>query len=322
MNELQMLQRYSGESVPVLREAVGKLRRLFPELRLRGNALERTPNADTFITTNIEKQATTGYTAMVHDHVNLPTQTVESRIETVLDTRLPKGDAFEREHFLKELDSNGRVVTQVNASTNGSIAAFEHEYGAGKEPIKTTWYHSTGKDVSQFDEKTGQEILHESIPTKEFADVVPKNTFITNPNGTRTHLVTYTRKTGEEEITTINKNKITQTLNGKQNGCIDIDPKTGKVSQITLKSKFGDDVILTFDYTGKRCQSLAIKDKSGNMKNFVEYDAVWDKNSPIIDEHGFLKLKPNRDWNASSSVIYDCDNSIISYFAQHVHGKY
>ena len=45
MNELQMLQRYSGESVPVLREAVGKLRRLFPELRLRGSALERTPSA-------------------------------------------------------------------------------------------------------------------------------------------------------------------------------------------------------------------------------------------------------------------------------------
>lgn len=78
------------ENVPVLRETVGKLKKFIMELRLKNNALERTPNADTFITTSIEKRATNTTTQgldILHSLVNLPTQTVRNNFENVLDTQ-------------------------------------------------------------------------------------------------------------------------------------------------------------------------------------------------------------------------------------------
>lgn len=79
MNKIELLQKAQTESVPVLRKVTERFRQLFPELRLRPSALERTPNADTFMTTNLRRQFGE-IESIENDFVNAQTQKVESKI--------------------------------------------------------------------------------------------------------------------------------------------------------------------------------------------------------------------------------------------------
>ena len=164
MNRIELLQRASTESVPVLRRVTEHFRRLFPELKLQPNALERTPKADTFMTTNIGRQYGE-ITSIENDFVNTQTQKVESKIQS----RICDGLENPRAYQLQEMGQKGEVLSDldyIEGLQYGKLKQFK--YGTGSKPTEEIVYDTNGqKLITTFDEQ-GKTLTEEYIPSNAY----------------------------------------------------------------------------------------------------------------------------------------------------------
>ena len=236
MNRIELLQRASTESVPVLRKVTERLRQLFPELKLRPNALERTPNADTFMTTNLRRQFGE-IESIENDFVNAQTQKVENKIQSSCTDSLKR-----KEYKLQEIGENEKVindldVTDLDGFQIGTLR--QYEYGHGKNPIKETIYNSDGSKQILIRNEHGNVLSKEDIP-KNFART--KTEFHGDGSKTRTvyQTVGHAQKplgqleTVEEYTSTSKVSKITQKFNDETESFVELNPKTGSIIRLEV----------------------------------------------------------------------------------------
>ena len=241
MNKIELLQRASTESVPVLRKVTERFRQLFPELKLRPNSLERTPNTDTFVTTNLRRQFGE-IESIENDFVNMQTQKVESKIKSSCTDSLKR-----KEYQLQEIGENEKVindleVTDLDGFQIGTLRQYEYGHGHGKNPIKETIYDSDGGKEILIRDELGNVLSKEKIP-KHFART--KTEF--HDDGSKIKR-TYQKSDYAGDIEYIEErnslNKITRLCRNAEkdpryNYLAEFNPESGKIVRLNLGGTFG-----------------------------------------------------------------------------------
>lgn len=239
MDRLSLLRTAFDESVPKLKIVFKRFQELFPELKLRPNALERVPDVDTFVTTNLEHQYGE-ITGIKSECVNTQTKKVVSRLRCEAD------DASKTFKFQK-LDNNDEVVMDLTYSEGDSIqSGLLKNIERGINGQTETLYNSNGEKIITIRDKFGQVISEEksglwakqkTVFAEDRSSVTTINQDITKitENGATIKIgetITNEERNASNQLTKLTRN---ETIYGKTyESFVEINPENGRVVKFSL----------------------------------------------------------------------------------------
>lgn len=292
MNELQMLQRVSTETVPKLKEVVSRFSRVFPDFKLKPSVLERTPNADTFVAQRLE----TSYAGdkIVQEYIDTSSRSITDRLATQ-GSRNKASNTFEVRHELQEMNRSGNVTAELHDNGNGYAKALEHEYDSLGRNVQTKEYSiypdNGGVEVVRKFDTDGKTIFEDIIPDANSS--IARRTKVVNPDGSKEETVYQLRKYADstKELSKLetkietnaagNTIKATRTVDGKVESLVEVDPETKEIVRLKLIEQTGLSYkgghTLDAEFTPKGiCKSVKV-----STPNELVYEVKFDGREPI-----------------------------------------